>query len=140
MSGTQNAGADKNKTAPEPVALTLESLKADHPKLIDAMLAEFGTDSAKSERDRIRECQAVFGYADASDATKALAFDGTSNEGTVAMAILADAQTKGKDHLANLAKSDAEMTKAGLTATPVATTPDLKLAPATTPDGWKAQS
>ncbi len=139
MVETPKTGAAPVVTAPEPVALTLESLKADHPKLVDALVAEFGTDTAKTERDRIKECQAVFGLADAGDATKALCFDGKSREGDVALAILAETRTKGKDHLLDLAKSEAELTKAGLTATPVATTPDPKPAPATTPDGWKTE-
>ena len=139
MVDSPNPGAAQVAPAPEPKALTLASLKADHPELIDAMLAEFGTDSAKAESARIRECQAVFGLADASEATKALAFDGKSDAGAVALAVLADAQTKGKDHLADLAKAEAEINKAGLTAVPAATKIDAKPAPAATPDGWKAE-
>ena len=60
MVETPKAGAAPVVTAPAPVALTLASLKADHPELIDAMLAEFGTDSAKAEAQRSKECLAVF--------------------------------------------------------------------------------
>ena len=120
--------------APAPEPLTLASLKADHPEIVDALVAETGTDAAKAERERIKECLAVLGAGEAGDTVKALCFDGKSQAGDVALAVLDEARAKGNDHLASLAEAEAKLKN--LTTAPSAEVPD---APTefTTPDGWK---
>lgn len=141
MSETKKTSAATPQTKPAdlPAPMTLDRLKAEHPDLIDAMLSEFGSDAAKAERDRIKQCQAVFGISAASEQVKALCFDGKSDAGAVALAILADAETKGSDHLATLAQQEADIVKAGLKATPVAAASDTKPKKATDPKGWTAE-
>ena len=135
---------DAMSKSPDPVAA--EKVAAPEPKIfvethtIDTLDADaVRAEATQAEAVRVKECQAVFGYSDASEATKALAFDGKSREGQIALAILAETRAKGKDHLADLAKSEAELAKANLKAEPIATVTATKPAKATTPEGWKAE-
>lgn len=136
---TKAAGAAP-KAEREP--LTLADLKADHAEVYAEAKAEIEAAAqqagAEAERARIKACQdALIDGADA--AIVAMAYDGKSQAGDIALAIVKHAKAKGDQHLAALRAAEKDIDAAGLTATPVATTEPAAKKPANTPDGWKAE-
>ncbi len=108
----------ETKPAPE-IKIDLDAVKAEEAKRIQDCVAQLRDDS--------------------SDATKALPFVSGTTPGDIAMAVNAEVKAMGNEFLANLKKQDEDMTTAGLKAAPVATTPDTKPVPATTPEGWRVE-
>ncbi len=108
----------ETKPAPE-IKIDLDAVKAEEAKRIQDCVAQLRDDS--------------------SDATRALAFVPGTTPGDIAMAVNAEVKAMGNEFLANLKKQEEDLTTAGLKAAPVATTPDTKPVPATTPDGWRAE-
>ena len=78
-----------------PVAMTVEKIKADHPEIAQALIQE----GAESERKRIQACEEA-GLAGHEDIVNAMKYDGKSQAGDVAMAIVAAEKKLRTDHLA----------------------------------------
>ena len=78
----------------QPVAMTVEKIKADHPEIAQALIAE----GAESERKRIQACEEA-GLAGHEGIVNAMKYDGKSQAGDVAMAIVAAEKKLRTDHL-----------------------------------------
>lgn len=83
---TLTATSEPNPTQGEP--MDKETLQQEHPELLSAIQNEAATQAASAERDRVKAVLAVPGYGVASEDIKAMAFDGKSSAGDVALAIV----------------------------------------------------
>ena len=79
----------------QPVAMTVEKIKADHPEIAQALIQ----DGAESERKRIQACEEA-GLSGHEGIVNAMKYDGKSQAGDVAMAIVAAEKKLRTDHLA----------------------------------------
>ena len=79
----------------QPVAMTVEKIKADHPEIAQALIQE----GAESERKRIQACEEA-GLAGHEAIVNAMKYDGKSQAGDVAVAIVAAEKKLRTDHLA----------------------------------------
>lgn len=78
----------------QPVAMTVEKIKADHPEIAQALIQE----GAESERKRIQACEEA-GLAGHEAIVNAMKYDGKSQAGDVAVAIVAAEKKLRTDHL-----------------------------------------
>lgn len=79
---------------PEPVAMTIETVKAEYPEIAQALAKE----GAEQERARIQACEAA-GLAGHEAIVNAMKYDGHSTGGDVAMAIVQAEQKLRANHL-----------------------------------------
>ena len=79
---------------PEPVAMTIETVKAEYPEIAQALANE----GAEQERARIQACEAA-GLAGHEAIVSAMKYDGKSTGGDVAMAIVQAEQKLRANHL-----------------------------------------
>lgn len=79
---------------PEPVAMTIETVKAEYPEIAQALAKE----GAEQERARIQACEAA-GLSGHEAIVNAMKYDGKSTGGDVAMAIVQAEQKLRANHL-----------------------------------------
>ena len=84
----------QTEAQPAPVAMTVETIKAEHPEIAQALIQE----GAESERKRIQACEEA-GLAGHEAIVNAMKYDGKSQAGDVAVAIVAAEKKLRTDHL-----------------------------------------
>lgn len=136
--GSHPDAASGNESHAGKGAATVESLRADHGDLVQAIETSATAAGASSERERISGVLTYLGRGH-DDTVVALAKDGKSTKSDAAVAIL-DATPAGS---ADVEKGLQALEKAaeGVESRPSATgdAGGVKEPKATTPDGWKAE-